>query len=106
MIGSSPTPTTESENEIVALRRRRVQALQQAGRDPYSETRFERSHLSGDLIANFEALDGQTVRIAGRLKSKRGQGKISFADLWDSSGKIQVLARLDRLGEAGMADFA
>ena len=99
---STPTP---NENEIVALRRERLLKLQSDGRDPYQQTRFDRSHLSTEILTNFESMDGETVALAGRLKSKRGQGKIAFADLWDNDGKIQVVAQLDKLGEDKMAEF-
>lgn len=96
----------EDENEIVALRRRRLQDLQDSGRDPYAHVRFDRTHLAREIVTNFETIEGDTVRIAGRLKSKRGQGKIAFADMWDDSGKIQLVAQADRLGEERMAEFA
>lgn len=102
----SSSPTEPSENEIVALRRRRLLDLQKAGRDPFAQTRFERTHLAEEIVTNFETTDGQEVRVAGRLKSRRGQGKIAFADLWDDSGKIQMLAQLDRLGADKMEEFA
>jgi lysyl-tRNA synthetase class 2 len=88
------------ENEIIALRRQRLLELQNTGADPYSQTRFERTHLAFDITTNFETLDGQSVSVAGRLKSRRGQGKIAFADLWDDSGKLQIVAQLDVLGDA------
>jgi lysyl-tRNA synthetase class 2 len=93
------------ENHIVRLRRERVLALQKAGRDPFAQTRFERTHLAQEIVSNFESTDGQTVHIAGRIKSKRGQGKIAFADVWDDSGKIQVVAQLDALGADLMDEF-
>lgn len=99
------TPETHDENEIVQLRRARVLALQKAGRDPFAQTRFDRTHLAQEIVANFESLDGQSVRLAGRIKSKRGQGKIAFADLWDDSGKIQIVAQLDALGADAMDEF-
>ena len=74
------------------MRKQRLLNLQAAGRDPFAQTRYDRSHLAGEVLASFEALQGQTVKVAGRLKSRRGQGKIAFADLWDVSGKIQIVA--------------
>src|SRR4028118_1441118 len=99
-----PEPSTH-DNEIVALRRQRLLDLQQAGLDPFAQTRFDRTHIAQEIVNNFETMDGEEVRIAGRLKTKRGQGKIAFADLWDDSGKIQILAQLDRLGADGMQQF-
>lgn len=98
-------PNPQQENEIVALRRQRLVNLQKAGLDPYNQTRFDRTHLSNEIVEKFEALEGQQVHLAGRIKSKRGQGKISFADLWDGGGKIQIVAQIDRLGEDAMKDF-
>lgn len=87
------------------MRRQRLLDLQAAGRDPFAHSKYNRTHYARDLVEQFEQHEGRTVRVAGRLKSKRGQGKIGFADLWDVSGKIQVVAQVDRLGEAKMADF-
>lgn len=95
----------QQDNEIMALRRQRLVNLQKAGQDPYNQTRFDRTHLSHEIVEKFESLEGQQVKLAGRLKSKRGQGKISFADLWDNNGKIQVVAQLDRLGAASLEEF-
>ncbi len=89
----------------MALRRRRLLDLQKAGRDPFVQTRFERTHLAEEIVTNFETTDGQEVRVAGRLKSRRGQGKIAFADLWDDSGKIQLIAQIDKLGADKMEEF-
>ena len=103
---TNPTNTNPNDdNEILALRRARLLQLQSAGNDPYAQTRFERSHLAFDITTNFETLDGQTARIAGRIKSRRGQGKIAFADVWDDSGKIQIVAQLDILGADGIEQF-
>lgn len=90
------------DNEIIALRRQRLLDMQSAGTDPYAQTRFDRTHLALDITTNFETLDGQTVRVAGRLKSRRGQGKIAFADMWDDSGKLQIVAQLDAVGADAM----
>lgn len=91
-----------TDNEIIAGRRARLLQLQADGRDPFAQTRFERTHRAAQIHAAYPALDGAEVRVAGRIKTKRGQGKISFADLYDPSGKIQVVAQLDRLGEEKM----
>ena len=98
-------PTEHNENEIVALRRKRLLDLQNHGRDPFAHSRWDRTHLANEIPINFETLDGTPVRVAGRIKSKRGQGKIAFADLWDDSGKIQIVAQLDVLGADKMDEF-
>ncbi len=94
-----------SDNEIIQLRRQRLLNLQAAGRDPFAQTRFDRSHKNAQIIERFDELEGQTVHLAGRIKTRRGQGKISFADLHDVSGKIQLIAQLDRLGEEKLGEF-
>ena len=104
---STPSPEQHqpSDNEIIALRKQRLLDLQAAGNDPYAQSRFLREHKNAEIHANYEALAGQSTQVVGRVKSKRGQGKIAFADLYDESGKIQLIAQIDRLGEAKMADF-
>lgn len=101
---STPS-STQTDNEIIALRKERLLQLQREGHDPYAQTRFDRKHHNTDIIAQFETLEGQSTRVAGRIKSKRGQGKIAFADLYDDSGKIQLIAQIDRLSEEKMAKF-
>jgi lysyl-tRNA synthetase class 2 len=93
------------ESEVIRLRRQRLKELQSAGQDPYQQTRFDRTHLTSAIGGEFESLEGQEVRVAGRLKARRGQGKIGFADLWDDGGKIQLIGQLDRLGEEKMRAF-
>ena len=94
---------SEPENEIIQLRRARLQELQNAGRDPFAQTRFDRTHKNAELLSDFDALEGQNVRVAGRIKTRRGSGKIAFADLHDVSGKIQLIAQIDRIGEEKLA---
>jgi lysyl-tRNA synthetase class 2 len=93
------------DSEVSRLRRERLRELQSAGQDPYQQTRFDRTHLTSAIAEDFETLEGQEVRVAGRLKARRGQGKIGFADLWDDSGKIQLIGQIDRLGEEKMRAF-
>lgn len=97
--------TEHTDNEIIALRKQRLLDLQNSGRDPYTQTRFDRTHKNAEIIENYDSLEAHTTRVAGRIKSKRGQGKIAFADLHDDSGKIQLIAQLDRLGDEKMAAF-
>ncbi len=95
----------QTENEIIAGRRARLEKLQSENRDPFAQTRFDRTHRAAQIHGGFPALDGADVRVAGRIKTKRGQGKISFADLTDPSGKIQVVAQLDKLGDEKMNEW-
>jgi lysyl-tRNA synthetase class 2 len=105
----SETPDSQNnhheESEVSALRRQRVLQLQKEGHDPYAQTRFDRTHLAQSILDGFDTMDGQEVRVAGRVKARRGQGKIGFADLWDDSGKVQLITQLDRAGEEKMRAF-
>ena len=97
---------TESQpNELIQLRKTRLLELQSAGRDPFSQTRFDRTHKNAEILEKYDELEGQTVKLAGRVKTRRGQGKIAFADLVDVSGKIQIIAQIDRIGEAVLGEF-
>ena len=86
-------------SEILQVRRDKLAALRAEGRDPFQETKFDVTHHAQDIKDNFDALEGSEVRIAGRLMSKRGMGKVSFCDLQDKSGRIQLYARKDEMDE-------
>ena len=86
-------------SEILKVRRDKLAALRAEGRDPFKETRFDVTHHAQDIKDNFAALEGSEVRVAGRLMSKRGMGKVSFCDLQDKSGRIQLYARKDEMDE-------
>ena len=86
-------------SEILQVRRDKLAALRAEGRDPFQETRFDVTHHAQDIKDNFDAIEGSEVRVAGRLMSKRGMGKVSFCDLQDKSGRIQLYARKDEMDE-------
>ena len=86
-------------SEILQVRRDKLAALRAEDRDPFQETKFDVTHHAQDIKDNFDALEGSEVRIAGRLMSKRGMGKVSFCDLQDKSGRIQLYARKDEMDE-------
>ena len=86
-------------SEILKVRREKLAALRAEGRDPFKETRFDVTHHAQDIKDNFDALEGSEVRVAGRLMSKRGMGKVSFCDLQDKPGRIQLYARKDEMDE-------
>ena len=92
-----------SEQEQIRLNK--LTALYESGANPYEITRFDRTHSSSDVLNGFEALEGQTVTIAGRLMSRRIMGKASFAHLLDREGEIQFYARRDDVGESEYAAF-
>ncbi|MDK0840649.1 lysine--tRNA ligase [Clostridium perfringens] len=92
-----------SEQEM--LRRQKLVELQEAGKDPFDVYKVERTHSSADVKDNFEELEGKEVKVAGRLMSKRGQGKVVFADLADLPGKIQLFIKIDNVGEEALKEF-
>ena len=92
-------------SEILKVRREKLAALRAEGRDPFKETRFDVTHHAQDIKDNFDALEGSEVRVAGRLMSKRGMGKVSFCDLQDRDGRIQLYARQDEMDEAVYKKF-
>lgn len=97
--------TQEELNELFKVRRDKLKALQEAGRDPFSIVKFDQEHHSGGIIENFDALEGKSVKIAGRMMSKRIMGKASFAHLLDDQGSIQIYVRREDVGEDAYADF-
>ena len=94
-----------SLSEILQVRRDKLKALQDAGRDPFTQTRFARSAYSADIKNDFEAYDGKTLQAAGRIMSKRGMGKAIFCDIQDDRGQIQLYVRKDAVSEQEFADF-
>ena len=94
-----------SLSEILQVRRDKLKALQDAGRNPFEQTRFERSAYSADIKNDFEAYDGKTLQAAGRIMSKRGMGKAIFCDIQDDRGQIQLYVRKDAVSEQEFADF-
>ena len=87
------------------MRRDKLKALQDAGRNPFEQTRFARSAYSADIKEDFEAYDGKTLQAAGRIMSKRGMGKAIFCDIQDDRGQIQLYVRKDAVTEQEFADF-
>ena len=91
--------------EILQIRRDKLAALQEAGRNPFDITRYDVTHHAQEVKDQFDQLEGQTVSLAGRLMSKRGMGKVSFCDLKDKSGRIQIYARKDEMDEEAYDRF-
>ena len=93
-------PAQEQDlSEILKVRREKLAALRAEGRDPFQQTRFDVSHHAQDIKDHFDELEGTEVTVGGRLMSKRGMGKVSFCDLQDKSGRIQIYARKDEMDE-------
>ena len=86
-------------SEQAQIRRDKLAALQAEGRDPFQITKFDFTADSAAIKADYDAYEEQTVRVAGRLMSKRGQGKVMFCDLQDNTGRIQIFVKIDEMGE-------
>lgn len=86
-------------NEVLRIRREKLANLRSEGEDPFIVTKFDRTNLISDILDNYDAYEGKVVVLAGRMMSKRVMGKMSFADLRDTSGKIQLCVKRDEMGE-------
>ena len=95
----SQKPQQTGTSDVIKVRYEKLDALKEAGRDPFVITTSARDVLTETIKNNFEEYENKDVCVAGRLLSKRGKGKVSFMDLWDRSGKIQIFAKFDDLGE-------
>ena len=89
----------EDLTEVLRVRREKLAKLQEMGRDPFVQSRYDRTSCSMEIKNNFEEMDGKVVKIAGRIMSKRLQGKAGFIDIQDQDGRIQCYVRKDRIGE-------
>ena len=92
-------------HQLLKVKREKLANLQQAGKDPFQITKYDVTHHSTDIKNYFEELEGKTVRIAGRVMSKRVMGKASFCNVQDLPGNIQVYVARDSIGEESYADF-
>ena len=98
-------PQEQDLNQILKARREKLAALQEAGKDPFVITKFEQTHHSQEIKDNYDALEGKTVTIAGRMMFKRVMGKASFCNIQDLQGNIQSYVARDSVGEEPYADF-
>jgi lysyl-tRNA synthetase class 2 len=92
-------------NEQEGLRRAKLTELQSAGNDPFDVYKVNRTHTSEEVKANYDELEGKEVTVAGRLMSKRGQGKVVFSDIHDKDGKIQLFLKIDKVGEENLKQY-
>ena len=92
-------------NEQERLRREKLVQLQQEGKDPFDVYKVNRTHSSQEVKDNFEELEGKEVTVAGRIMSKRGQGKVVFSDIHDRDGKIQLFIKIDEVGEEALKQY-
>ena len=94
-----------SLNDQMQIRREKLAELRAEGRDPFQITKFDFNADSAAIKADYAAYEGKIVKVAGRLMSKRGQGKVMFCDLQDSTGRIQLFVKIDEMGEEEYARF-
>ncbi|NLM34959.1 MAG: lysine--tRNA ligase [Clostridiales bacterium] len=92
-------------NELIKLRRQKLADAQAKGKDPFDVYKVNRTHTSGQIKENYDELENQTVTVAGRIMSKRVQGKAGFTDIHDRDGKIQLYIKIDDVGEEGLKEF-
>ncbi len=102
---NNQTNDVQELTEILQVRRDKLAALQKDGRDPFQKTFFKRSAWSNEIVADYDAFDGKTVAVAGRIMSKRGMGKAIFCHIKDDKGQIQLYVRADAVSEQEFADF-
>ena len=95
----------QNTNELLKIRREKLAELREMGQDPFIITKFDQTHHSEEIRADFDSLEGKTVSIAGRLMSKRIMGKASFCHVQDSDGTIQVYVARDSVGEDSYRGF-
>ena len=88
-----------SESEEYAVRSQKLEGLREAGMDPFVQVKFDRTNYTTDITGNYDEMEGKIVRLAGRMMSKRIMGKMSFSDMMDRYGRIQLVVRRDVLGD-------
>ena len=92
-------------NQLMKVRREKLEKLQKEGKDPFKITKFNRTHTSKQIKQNYEELEGKDVTIAGRIMAKRIMGKASFCHIQDYEEKIQSYVSINELGEESYKDF-
>ncbi len=92
-------------NQLMKVRREKLDKLREEGKDPYKITKFNRTHTSKEIKDNYDELEGKDVTIAGRIMAKRIMGKASFCHIQDSEGKIQSYVSINELGEESYKAF-
>ena len=105
MSEKNQSQNTENLGDLLKVRREKLAALQEAGKNPFEITKYDVTHHSSDVKDNFDELDGKTVSLAGRIMSKRVMGKASFCHIQDLKGTIQVYVARDNIGEDSYKDF-
>ena len=88
-----------NQNEMIKIRMDKLKELQDKGKDPFLNEKYDFTHHSMEIKEHFEELEEKEVSVAGRVMSRRGHGKVCFLDILDSQGRIQIFAKIDTLGE-------
>ncbi len=91
-------------NELLQIRRQKLSDLREKGIEPFGG-KYETTHFSEDILSNFDTLEEQKVKVAGRIMAKRGHGKASFCHIQDASGLIQAYVKVDNVGEEAYSNF-
>ena len=106
MAEETTLPTAEENfSDQIRIRRQKLAEMKEAGKDPFEITKYEVTAYAADIKANFEALENQTVSVAGRIMSRRDMGKASFVHIMDSTGTIQSYVRINDVGEDCYKEF-
>lgn len=108
MSDNNTTPAQSAEldiNEVIAVRHRKLDELKESGRDPFEITRFDRDAKACDILADYPSYENKTVKIAGRMISRRVMGKASFAHILDCGDRLQAYFKRDEMGEDAYAEF-
>ncbi len=92
-------------NQLLKVRREKLAELQAAGKDPFQITKYDVTHHSRDIRENYDSMEGQVVRVAGRIMQKRVMGKASFCNVQDLKGNLQSYVARDSIGEESYKDF-
>jgi len=92
-------------SDQMRVRREKLDALRAEGLDPFRETSYQVTSTAAAIQSDYDAMEGKTVRLAGRIMSKRGMGKVSFCDLQDNTGKIQLYVKFDEMEESAFNRF-
>lgn len=102
---NSMNPEGQELNELLQIRRTKLEELQNKGKDPFEITQFEVTHKSEDILEKFDEYEGAQVKVAGRIMTKRLMGKASFCHIQDRDGQIQCYVRKDTIGEQDYEEF-
>ena len=102
---NSMNPEVQELNELLQIRRTKLEELQNKGKDPFQITQFEVTHKSKEILEMFDELEGKEVKVAGRIMTKRLMGKASFCHIQDRDGQVQSYIRKDAIGEEAYEEF-